>query len=42
MPKNFMPPTYDYYSENIENYGRMGKSFGRTVRVRYSVFAPLI
>ena len=40
--KNFMPSTYDYYTENIANYGRTGKSSGRTVRVRDRVFTPLL
>ena len=36
-----MPPTYDYYSENIANYGCTEKSSGRAVRVRDRVFVPL-
>ena len=39
--KNVMPSTYDYYSENIANFGRTGKSSGCAVRVRDRVFAPL-
>ena len=40
--KNFMPSTYNYYTENIANYGRTGKSSGRAVRVHDRVFAPLL
>ena len=38
--KSFMPLTYDYYTENIANYGRTGKSSGRAVRVRDRVCTP--
>ena len=40
--KSFMPSIYDYYTGNIANYGRTGKSSGRAVRVRDHVFVPLL